>query len=93
MLNKDIFFDQMELLVGMYPSWGIQKDDPKVMKSWYGFFKHMDDERFTYMINQYIENENFNPTIAGLKKCDTIPRKTKDQIKHEKMLKENGLYQ
>jgi len=31
------------------------------------------------------------PTVSGLKRNDTIPRKSKDQIEHEKMLKENGL--
>lgn len=93
MLEKEVFFSEMDKLVNMYPNWGLKYDDKKVMKQWYEKFRHMDNERFSYMINQYIKHERAYPTIAGLLENDTIPRKSRDQIEHEKMLKEMGLYQ
>lgn len=92
MLSKDTFFEGMDKLLAVYPNWKIKHDDPEVMKIWYENFKHMDDERFLYMINAYVGYEERFPTIAGLLKCDTIPRKNRDQIEHEQMLKEYGLY-
>lgn len=88
MLSKDVFFEGMDKLLAFYPGWKIKNDDATVMKVWYEMFKHMDDERFIYMINNYIKNDKSLPTVAGLLACDTIPRKTRDQIEHEKMLKE-----
>src|SRR5690625_539323 len=88
MLSKEIFKDGMQILVDSYPNWKFKYDDPKAMKTWYGFFKHMDDERFMYMINAYVGYSDRFPTVAGLKECDTIPRKSRDQHKHEKMLRE-----
>ena len=88
MLSKDVFFEGMDKLLAFYPGWKIRNDDKNVMKVWYEMFKHMDDERFMYMINNYIKNDKSLPTVAGLLACDTIPRKTKDQIEHEKMLRE-----
>ena len=88
MLSKDVFFEGMDKLLAFYPGWKIRNDDKNVMKVWYEMFKHMDDERFMYMINNYIKSDKSLPTVAGLLACDTIPRKTKDQIEHEKMLRE-----
>jgi len=91
MLDKNTFVEGLNKLIVAYPSWGLKSDDNKTLRVWYNFFKHMDGERFNYMINSYIEHEPRYPTVAGLKKCDTIPRKSRDQIEHEKMLKEQGL--
>lgn len=91
MLDKTTFKDGMQKLVDTYPNWNFKYDDPKAMRMWYEYFKQMDAERFNYMINQYIKHERAYPTIAGLLENDTIPRKTRDQIEHEKMLKEMGL--
>lgn len=91
MLSKDAFFEGMDKLLAVYPGWQIKNDDKDVMKIWYDKFKHMDDERYLYMIDMYIDNETRFPTIAGLLECDTIPRKSRTQLEHEKMLRENGL--
>lgn len=91
MLDKEVFFKKMDELLMAYPNWNIQYDDPKVMKFWYSKFKHMENRHFELMIDRYIENENFNPTIGGLKSWDIEPRKSAEQIAHEKMLKEHGL--
>src|SRR5690625_1097015 len=91
MLNKETFFKGMDKLVNAFPNWKLKYDDPEVMKDWYSFFDYMDDERFLYMIDAYIDFSSRFPTVAGLKECDTIPRKSKEQLKHEQMLRENGL--
>ena len=91
MLSKDAFFEGMDKLLAFYPGWQIRNDDTTVMKFWYEKFKHMDDERFMYMIDKYIDTETRFPTVAGLKECDTIPRKSRTQLEHEKMLREHGL--
>ena len=91
MLSKDVFFEGMDKLLAFYPGWQIRNDDANVMKLWYEKFKHMDDERFMYMIDQYVDTETRFPTVAGLKECDTIPRKSRTQLEHEKMLREHGL--
>mgnify|MGYP001171381621 FL=1 len=90
-LNKKTFVTGMNKLLVTFPGWGFDIDNKFAIKTWYEFFEHMDDERFLYMIDQYIENESKFPTVAGLKKCDTIPRKSRTQIEHEQMLRENGL--
>ena len=91
MLDKTTFKDGMQKLVDTYPNWNFKYDDPKTMRMWYEYFKHMDTERFNYMIDQYVKHERAYPTIAGLLENDTMPRKTRTQIKHEKMLEELGL--
>ena len=90
-LNKKTFVTGMNKLLVTFPGWGFDIDNKFAIKTWYEFFEHMDDERFLYMIDQYIENESKFPTVAGLKKCDTIPRKSRTQIEHEQMLREHGL--
>lgn len=92
MLDKDVFIENMEKLLVLYPAWNAKLDDENVARTWYEQFKHMDDERFVYMVNKYIENEKFPPTVKGLLENDTIPRKSRDQLKHEQMLREQGYY-
>ena len=75
-----------------FPSWKIKNDDPETMRFWYNKFDHMDEDAFVKMVDEYIENENFNPTVAGLKKWDVLPKKSATQIIHEQMLKEYGYY-
>lgn len=91
MLDKEVFFANMDNLVMAFPNWKLDFDNPDVIKFWYSNFMNLDNERFAYMVDKYINNETFNPTIKGLKNWDTIPKKSRDQIEHEKMLKENGL--
>lgn len=86
-----MFFNKMDQLVVSYPNWKLEVESEKVMKFWYSKFESMENNHFEYMVDKYIENEIYNPTIAGLKKWDIVPRKSKDQIKHEEMIKEMGL--
>ena len=90
-ISKDLFVDHMNILLVAFPSWNFDSKNPLALKVWYDKFKHFDEERFTRMIDSYVSDAKFNPTIAGLKEHDTLPRKSITQINHEKMLKENGL--
>ena len=67
MLSKEVFFEMMDKLLILYPSWNVALDDKGVVKTWYEQFQHMSDDDFRQMIDDYIENEKFNPTVAGLK--------------------------
>jgi len=78
----------MQLLVDSYPNWKFKHDDSKAMATWYGFFSHMDDERFNHMITEYVKSDKFNPTVAGLLECDTLPRKSITQLRHEQEMRE-----
>lgn len=91
MLGKEVFFVNMENLLMAFPNWKLNVEDVEIMKFWHTAFKNFSNERFVYMIDQYINNENFNPTIGGLKRHDTLPVKSATQIKHENMLAKNGL--
>lgn len=91
MLSKDVFFEKMDELVMTYSNWRLKYDDVKTMKFWYEKFQHMEDAQFKYMVDRYIENDKFNPTISGLKEWDTMPRKSATQIEHEKVLREHGM--
>lgn len=91
MLDKELFFNKMDQLVASYPNWKLEVGSEKVMRFWYSKFENMKNNHFEYMVDKYIENETFNPTIAGLKNWDIAPRKSRDQIKHEQMIKEMGL--
>lgn len=90
MLDKEVFFNGMDELLMAFPSWRLNVEDKKVMKFWYSKFTHMDNERFTYMVNSYINGESYPPTIKGMNNHDNIPRKSKEQIRHEQMLRGIG---
>lgn len=90
MLDKRTFIEGLNKLLNTFTSWRFDTDNDEALKLWYEHFKHMDKERYLYMINAFIGHSERYPTIAGLKKCDTMPRKSRTQLEHEKMLKENG---
>lgn len=92
MLDKNIFFDHMEKLLMAYPNWKINLSDKNTSKFWYEQFKNMENKHFIHMVNSFVNTEKFNPTIAGLKEHDTHPRKSREQLEHEQMLRDNGYY-
>ena len=91
MLDKKVFIEGLNKLLNTFTLWSFDTDNSETLKVWYGHFEHMDNERYLYMIDAFIGHSERYPTIAGLKKCDTIPRKSADQLNHEQMLRENGL--
>ena len=90
MLDKETFTFKMNEMLMAFPSWQIKYDDPETMRFWHYKFKNMDNNRFVHMVDSYVDNEDFPPTIGKLRKHDTLPRKSRTQIEHEKMLKEVG---
>lgn len=92
MLDKNIFFDCMDKLLMAYPNWKISLNEKKTSKFWYEQFENMENAHFEHMIDSYIKTEKFNPTIAGLREHDTMFRKSKEQLKHEQILREYGYH-
>lgn len=90
MLDKKHFIEQMNLLLVAFPSWNFDASNQLALKVWYKKFSSFTNERFSYMVDRYIDKGEFNPTIAALKKHDTMPRKSRTQLEHEKMLEEIG---
>lgn len=86
MLEKDVFFKNMDNLLKAFPNWNLDVTDIETTKFWYTVFKNYSNVRFIHMVDQYINNERYNPTIGGLKSYDTMFKKSVTQIKHEKML-------
>ena len=66
MLSKEIFKEQINRLVDIYPTWKIEYAQPRVMKNWYDRFKTLHDIQFTKMVDKYIDTERSVPTVAGL---------------------------
>lgn len=69
MLSKEIFKEQINRLVDIYPTWKIEYAQPRVMKNWYDRFKTLHDIQFTKMVDKYIDTERSVPTVAGLLSC------------------------
>ncbi len=76
MLSKEVFKSGIEKMIVVYPNWSIKADDSKVMATWYGFFKDMNDDHYKSMINKHINDVKFNPTIASLNECNKTERST-----------------
>ncbi len=68
MLDKNVFKKGMEKLVMAFPNWRFEKNDPEVMKFWYGKFARVKEQSFNRMVDKYIESEEMPPTIGGLYK-------------------------
>jgi hypothetical protein len=68
MLDKNVFLKGMQELVIFFPSWNVKVEDVEVVKKWYGMLKKFNDKEFECMISNYIKNESYSPTIAGLNK-------------------------
>ena len=71
MLTKKVFIEQIERLLGFYPTWGAKTEDPKVMKMWYDFMNGLNATDFTLekSVTKHIKEIKYNPTIATLKEC------------------------
>lgn len=88
MLDKELFKKGMNQLLLAFPRWSVKLEEREVAEFWYKKFKHLTDKQFNNMVEKYIENERFEPTIKGLNDWDITPRKSLTQINHEKMLEE-----
>lgn len=68
MLEKKDFKQGIEQLLMAFPNWSIDVTDPKVIETWYRYFKTIEVREFQNMINNYIMDEERQPTIAGVLK-------------------------
>ena len=64
-LNKEVFKDGMQTLVETFPFWKVEVENPKVMATWYRFFKDWKDETFSKTVDNYIQSESMPPTVKG----------------------------
>lgn len=67
MLDKELFKKQMERLAALYDRWQVEIENPDVMKIWYGEFKDYEDDFFVDMVDEYVLENQYNPTVAGIK--------------------------
>lgn len=89
MLDKDLFKRQMERLAVLYPNWNINITDSEVMKIWYNQFKDYDSKYFVKMVDKYISESKYPPTVAGLKEYYHGPLKaTVDYNEVDKYVKQ-----
>lgn len=70
----------------VFPNWGFDKADAEFVKTWYEQFNNMNDYQFSVMVDSYIKNEKYTPTVAGLLnyKTNDLPEKEytlEDQLK------------
>jgi len=75
MLDKEVFKQQMEKLDRLYPRWGADIEDSKTMKVWYEQFKDMSDKEFKNKVDDYIKNNQYNPTVAGILDKENEPNR------------------
>ena len=68
MLSKKTFKQQIKRLSILYPNWRIDISDSATMKFWYEEFKNYSDEVFEMQVNNYINEQTYPPTVAGIKK-------------------------
>lgn len=92
MLDKKVFMTKMDELLTLFPDWGFDKSNGPQAAVWYKQFTDLSDKEFEKMVDVFIANEKFNPTVGGLRQYIVRERqKTQEQLDHEQMLKENGL--
>lgn len=90
MLDKKVFNEKMQDLVDFYPNWKLDVENKTVMKKWYRKFKNYSDKGFKEAIDNYIENEEYSPTVAGIKKyIQYIPEDTFTQEEVEQFVQRN----
>lgn len=68
MLNKEIFKSEMQRLKRFYPNWAIDFSCKETMRDWYSSFEALKDHQFQNAVKQYVKNETFNPSVAGIMK-------------------------
>ena len=56
----------MERLNVLFPNWKLDITDKKSMKVWYSELEHLSDKEFVENVDQYIKNNSYPPTVAGI---------------------------
>ncbi|GEM_PF-6582353 len=70
-MNKEVFKEQMGILLIAYPNWRIKETDPTTMKVWYESLTEngFNDDNFPKVVKAYMTSEYLPPTIASLINC------------------------
>lgn len=66
MLDKEVFKEEFNKLLAIFPMWKVNHLDSYTMKTWYHFFKNLENGEFSNMVNEYCRRERANPTVKGL---------------------------
>jgi len=90
MLNKDTFKTGIKKLIVFYPSWGIKIEDSDVVKLWYEQFSDMCNGDFETMVDSFIKNSKFYPSVASLR--ESRQKHDKDYSNETKHLFIDGKY-
>lgn len=90
MLDKELFREKIAELNVLYPNWKVDITDKKTVLIWYEQFKNCTDAQFEEMVQQYIDNNKFPPTIAGIKEYDSGWHHRKDYKTVERYYKKRG---
>lgn len=67
MLNKHLFLEKIKELVIYFPSWNFEVSDKNV-RIWYNQFSDLTDNEFKRMVETYVQNEQYPPTVGSLRK-------------------------
>lgn len=61
MVTEELFLTGMKYLKNLYPSFGLDITNTKMLEAWYNVLKNMEVSQFNLMITTYAENEPFAP--------------------------------
>ena len=85
MLDKEVFKSKIKELSLAFRNWKFDITDKELISFWYKQFKNYGNEEFKNLIQKYIDNESYSPTIAGIKNNSNEPDKvTANKIKQRK---------
>lgn len=91
MLSKEVFKENMDKLLKSYVNWKFDRSDSEMVSIWYEKFKYKNDKEFSEMVDAYILEEKFNPTIAGILEYNKRIPSEAEKIKNELASKRNEL--
>jgi len=83
MLDKKLFKEKMQDLADFYPHWKLDISSKEVLCKWYSRFENEKEEHFVQAVDDYIEEEDYAPTVAKLK--DYIPYDPKSTVSKEEV--------
>ncbi len=90
-LSKDIFKNGIEKMMIVFPYWKIDTENPKVLATWYDFFKDWKDETFSKTVDNYIQGESMPPTVKGLYDHRYKPEPDDDMVERQEAIRKRRI--
>jgi len=87
MLDKEIFKEQLQRMVDLFPTWKLDVTKASTVKNWYNMFDTYNDAQFKNTITKFCRTSKFPPTVAGIEECKALTMKINKDIIKEVMLK------